>query len=229
MSKIEAIVFDFGGTLDNDGVDWFTRLYRIVNSLDASLTPDCFDEMAHRAANAICDLQDTPLLLMNETVLRICRHIHAELSAGNGVSIAWNPELVSDIFMAQAQGYLSRNRHLLSQLQRRYRLACISNNWGNTAGWCKQFQLADYFETMIDSTVAGFAKPDPRIFQLALDALDLSAESCVYVGDHYECDVKGSLAAGMQPIWIRPELPEEGLEPGVCRIAALPDLLDLEL
>ncbi len=58
---------------------------------------------------------------------------------------------------------------------------------------------------ILDSAVVGVAKPDPRIFRLALEALDVPADGTVlHVGDSLRYDVAGALAAGLQPVHMDP-------------------------
>jgi putative hydrolase of the HAD superfamily len=58
---------------------------------------------------------------------------------------------------------------------------------------------------ILDSAVVGVAKPDPEIFRLALDALDVPAGGGVlHVGDSLRYDVAGALAAGLQPVHMDP-------------------------
>ncbi len=58
---------------------------------------------------------------------------------------------------------------------------------------------------ILDSAVVGVAKPDPRIFHLALEALDVPADGTVlHVGDSLRYDVAGALAAGLQPVHMDP-------------------------
>jgi putative hydrolase of the HAD superfamily len=58
---------------------------------------------------------------------------------------------------------------------------------------------------IVDSAVAGVAKPDPAIFRIALDALGVPASGAVlYVGDSLRYDVAGALAAGLQPVHFDP-------------------------
>jgi putative hydrolase of the HAD superfamily len=59
-------------------------------------------------------------------------------------------------------------------------------------------------ECVIDSGVVGVMKPDPRIFTLALDAMDLRAEQAWYVGDMPAIDVVGARRAGMHPVLMDP-------------------------
>jgi HAD superfamily hydrolase (TIGR01549 family) len=231
MKKIEAILFDFGGTLDYDGVDWFTRLFRILQPTHRFATQKEFDTYADQAAQAICFMEDTPTLSMAETVGRICEQIQARSHTHNGHdSFAWDPKQVSETFVSESRRYLERNRQVLAQLHKTFRLGVISNNWGNTAGWCRQCLLHEYLDTMIDSTVVGSVKPDAGIFQAALRDMKLAPEQCVYVGDRYDCDVQGSRAAGMVPIWIvgeRNHTPPDN-SPEVLRISNLTRLLEID-
>lgn len=57
------------------------------------------------------------------------------------------------------------------------------------------------FEFIITSSNYMFRKPDKRLFELALEKADLKPDDVWYVGDKYECDVKGSVNAGIMPIW----------------------------
>ena len=56
------------------------------------------------------------------------------------------------------------------------------------------------FEFIITSSNFLFRKPNKRIFDLALEKAQLRPDEVWYIGDQYECDVKGSLNAGMFPI-----------------------------
>lgn len=57
------------------------------------------------------------------------------------------------------------------------------------------------FEFIITSSNYIFRKPHKRLFDLALEKADLKPDEIWYIGDNYECDVKGSSNAGMLPVW----------------------------
>ena len=59
-------------------------------------------------------------------------------------------------------------------------------------------------ECVVDSGAVGVMKPDPRIFQLALDLLDLPSERVWYVGDTPGTDVVGAWQAGIRPFLLDP-------------------------
>jgi putative hydrolase of the HAD superfamily len=78
---------------------------------------------------------------------------------------------------------------------------------------------------IVDSHVVGVEKPDPHIFEIALDAIGLTADRCLYVGDTVHFDVEGARAAGLAPVHLDPY----GLCPGTdhVHVAALGDLVPL--
>jgi HAD superfamily hydrolase (TIGR01549 family) len=53
------------------------------------------------------------------------------------------------------------------------------------------------------SEEVGATKPDPRIFQVALERLGAKAASTVMVGDSWEADILGGLTSGLGVVWLR--------------------------
>ncbi|MGZ8610891.1 MAG: HAD family hydrolase, partial [Actinomycetota bacterium] len=62
--------------------------------------------------------------------------------------------------------------------------------------------VGSYFDVRVISGVEGLEKPDPRIFQLAMERAGVAAADSVYVGDNPEFDVEPALALGMYPVLI---------------------------
>jgi len=84
------------------------------------------------------------------------------------------------------------------------RLGVVSNSDGRVDEALRAARLHNFFEVVIDSQLVGFEKPDPRIFQAALERLDVLPAEALYVGDIYEVDVVGSRRAGMDVILLDP-------------------------
>src|SRR5215469_13440610 len=78
------------------------------------------------------------------------------------------------------------------------KLAVVSNADGNVERDAKDFGLAPFFDTIVDSHVVGVAKPDPRIFQIALERLGVGPDEVKFTGDIYSIDVEGARAAGIE-------------------------------
>jgi putative hydrolase of the HAD superfamily len=82
---------------------------------------------------------------------------------------------------------------------------------------------------VVDSAVAGVAKPDPAIFRIALDALGVPpSRTVLHVGDSLRFDVAGALAAGLQPVHLDPYgfCPNPDGHPHVRALAELAGMLD---
>lgn len=58
-------------------------------------------------------------------------------------------------------------------------------------------------DAVVVSEAVGAKKPDARIFEAALDALDTDADEALYVGDHPVNDVQGATDAGLTAAWLR--------------------------
>ncbi len=87
-------------------------------------------------------------------------------------------------------------------------MAVVSNATGNVEqrlaehGICAVEGGGDLPDVVavVDSAVVGLEKPDPAIFGVALEALDLAPERCVYVGDSVHFDVNGAVDAGLRAV-----------------------------
>ena len=80
----------------------------------------------------------------------------------------------------------------------------ISNSNGSVRRALEEAGLAAHLEFVIDSSVVGVAKPDPRIFELGLRAAGTTPEQTIYVGDSYFVDVVGARGAGLRAVLFDP-------------------------
>ena len=66
--------------------------------------------------------------------------------------------------------------------------------------------LNSCFEIIIISEEVGFSKPDKRIFELALNKLNVKSEDALFVGDDIEKDIGGCQNANIKGIWFNPHM-----------------------
>jgi len=78
------------------------------------------------------------------------------------------------------------------------RLVVVSNANGRLRHLFDRVDLTKWFDHVLDSHEWGVEKPDPRLFQLALEQSRADAASTVHVGDLYHVDVMGARAAGLR-------------------------------
>jgi putative hydrolase of the HAD superfamily len=115
----------------------------------------------------------------------------------------------------------------LDRLATRYTLLALTN--GN-ADLSRIAGLAPLFKGSVTARDLGVAKPDARIFHHACGRLGHAPADVLHVGDDFDLDVAGALAAGLQAAWVRREptdhLPPEGAGYRVYRdMTALADAL----
>jgi putative hydrolase of the HAD superfamily len=116
--------------------------------------------------------------------------------------------------------------------QRRVPIGVVSNASGQIEGALSRASVCQVGDgagatvlCVVDSHLVGVAKPDPAIFESALDHLGIDRHRVAYVGDSVRYDVLGAEAAGLVPLLLDP-YPANG-DDGRERITALTDLLDL--
>jgi putative hydrolase of the HAD superfamily len=89
---------------------------------------------------------------------------------------------------------------LLPELKKKYKLAVINN--GNAIAlkhWKEKFDFS-IFDLCINSAVEGVKKPDPKIFLLACERLNVKPEECLFMDDSLE-NIESAKRLGMETIW----------------------------
>jgi len=93
----------------------------------------------------------------------------------------------------------------LERLRRRAaRMVVVSNANGRLHVMMERLGLSRFFDLILDSQVEGVEKPDPRLFEIALERSGARAETTLHVGDFYWIDVRGARAAGVHAVLLDP-------------------------
>jgi HAD superfamily hydrolase (TIGR01549 family) len=124
-------------------------------------------------------------------------------------------------------------RPTLELLKGRYRLGIVANQPSEVRAAMHRDALDTFFEVWAVSDDLGVRKPDPRLFELALEIAGSEPDRAVMVGDRLDYDVRPAKAAGMRAVWmLRGEAPDEPTaeqlaetDGSVPSMAELPDLL----
>ena len=87
----------------------------------------------------------------------------------------------------------------LRSLKPKYKVGLISNAWSGLRSYVVREKFDDVFQHMIISAEVGVVKPDPKIYQLALEQLQVKAEEAVFVDDVLE-NIEACQKVGMQGI-----------------------------
>ena len=93
---------------------------------------------------------------------------------------------------------------VLAVLKTRYRLGVITNGPSDLQRTkLARSGLDAWFPVQVISREVGVAKPDPRIFAIALERLGVTAAEAVYVGDSPKHDIQGAHASGIKAVWLQ--------------------------
>ena len=108
------------------------------------------------------------------------------------------------------------------------RLAILSNEldlfYGE--GFTRRFPLLSDFEVVIDATYTGILKPDPRAYQLCLEALKLPADQCVFVDDQRR-NIDGAEKVGMSTVHFDVRAPKKSYTEALVKLGLSADVLDV--
>jgi putative hydrolase of the HAD superfamily len=227
MPPIEAVLIDVGGVLvlpDHD------RIAAALQRAGVHIDRDVLDR-AHYAGVASLDQfteGDRQIwVTYNRAYARACNT--PEDALDSAVEHLLNEFATGAVWSRTVPGSPGALRDLAALGAR---LAIVSNADGDTEQRLRDLGMCQVgpgpgaeMGAILDSTVVGVAKPDPRIFELALDALDVPAERAIHVGDTRGADVDGALAAGVHPVLMDPFDFHGHLD--VERVSSLADVVGL--
>lgn len=92
---------------------------------------------------------------------------------------------------------------LASARRARLPLALVTNGALDTQSEkLRVLGLEDVFDRIVISGEVGLAKPDPRVFALALRGIPVASDDVWHIGDNPDTDVAGAKAAGLTAVWL---------------------------
>jgi putative hydrolase of the HAD superfamily len=202
MDKV--VLFDFGGTLDTNGIHWSVKFLETYKKFGLKFTSEQYNSAYVKADEELkCiagSINDYKTLLLGQTQL------HLKFINPEGCKERELQELalkIANEIMVDVEICLNESKKIFGLLKENYKLGVVSNFYGNLEKICKSIGFAEFLDVMIDSEVVGIEKPHPGIFSLALQKLKVKPENAVVVGDSYERDIVPSKILGCRTIWLK--------------------------
>jgi putative hydrolase of the HAD superfamily len=196
----KAVLFDFGGTLDADGVTWKDRFYPLYLAEHVEVDWDRYERAYYTGDDALTARRLSGVSFRESLLLQITGVLEALQVADAGLA-----SRLCNRFLQDSLEKIRSNLQILRELSARFRLGIISNFYGNLERVCLECGLAPLMSVLVDSACVGFIKPDPRIFQVALTQLQLDPREAIFVGDSLPRDMEGAKRLGMPHIWLAPD------------------------
>jgi putative hydrolase of the HAD superfamily len=213
-----ALLFDFGGTLDADGLRWSERFHAAYLAAGGRLDAAAFEPIFRRSDQGLLAWPGIARLGFRAMLDAQAALLRTMLPDGDEVDLA----AVARVVHADAIAVTTRNRPLLAELGEEYRLGIVSNFTGNLVHCLDELSLRGFFDVVTDSAVLGVAKPDPTAFTATLDAIGATAAEAWMIGDNFDADVRPARRLGMRACWLTDAAraaPVDG--PDAARIAHL--------
>ena len=199
IQSLEAVIWDFGGVLTTSPFEAFNRFEK-----ECGLPPDLI-----RSINAA-----------NPDTNAWARFERAEIDAATfdqmfaAEALALGHQVRGSEVLALLSGDLRpRVVAALAKCQTVAKIGCITNNVpvGSGPGMATEIDRAsaiasvfEKFDHVIESSKTGIRKPDPRIYALMCEALDVSPQGCIYLDD-LGINLKPARAMGMTTIKVTGE------------------------
>lgn len=197
MSRVQAIVSDFGGVLTSPLLRSFAA-FQDSSGIPLEALGQAMAAVRERdGANPLFELE-TGRLSERDFLAKLEEELRAEL--GRPVEMHG--------FAEAYFAHLETNEELISYLRslregRGLRLALLTNNvreW--EPRWRAMIPVDDLFELVVDSAFVGVRKPEPEIYELTLQRLGVPAAAALLIDD-IEVNCEAARALGMPAVWFR--------------------------
>ncbi|MGA2951987.1 MAG: HAD-IA family hydrolase [Caulobacteraceae bacterium] len=200
MARLEAVIWDFGGVFTGSPFEAFNA-FEAAHALPrdfirrVNATNPLHNAWARFESARINGGEFDALFLEESTALG-------------------HPVRGADILPLLSGALRPRMVEALKACKRRYRVACITNNVpqghgpgmaANPEGAARTAEVMALFEVVIESSKVGVRKPDPAIYRMMCEALDVSPAACLYLDD-LGINCKGAAEVGMTAIKVLSEV-----------------------
>lgn len=236
-SNIRGIIFDYGGTIDSRGVHWSWIIWDGYQQAQVPITLEQFREAYVFAERELAKVRhilpsDNFLQLLRKKMAIELQYVAQQnwTNASQQQLDKWSESIAQHCYR-QAQDSIAEAMPVLEALSQQYPLMLVSNFYGNIDEVLRDLGIRHFFKGIIESAVVGIRKPNPTLFRLGVDALELHAEQVLVVGDSLKKDILPAHSLGCATVWMQgPGWTEDEnrdltVPTSTCRITSLTQLL----
>ena len=217
MISAKGIIFDYGGTIDTNGIHWAEVIWAEYQRAEAGVSRELFREAYVHGERMLGKNRIIEPTHTFHDLLNIKIKIQFDYLVSQGVThLTTNKATeIAEGCYSQVLETLKTTCGIVKRLSKNRPTVLVTNFYGNIPVVLKEFSLDKYFDTIVESSVVGIRKPDPRLFALGVEALGLPAEDIVVIGDSYRKDIAPARSLGCKAVWLKKVVwEEEPIEPG---------------
>ena len=230
-TDIKGVIFDYGGTIDSRGVHWSEIIWdgykKVQVPVDKQQFRECYVFAERELAKTRHILPEHNFL----DLLRIKMNIELQNLVDNDLlpkacPVIEKAEEIAQYCYQAAKESIEEARPTLEFVHDRMPMVLVSNFYGNVETVLADFGLLHFFKKIVESAVVGVRKPDPKIFELGVEALGLKPEEVLVVGDSYKKDILPALTLGCRTAWLKGKgwTAEEDAVTHPCQISKLKEI-----
>lgn len=204
---LKAVLFDLDDTLF-DHLGCARAALDVVKASQSSLQSVASADLEHAHAHVLEELHRE--VIAGRMTLDHARRerFRRLLASAGGEATDADAEAAAAIYRdsyKSARRAVSGAGALLPLIRSRARIGIVSNNLlAEQADKLRICGLDGLIDVLVVSEEAGVSKPEPGIFQLALDRLACGPREAVMVGDSWAADIVGARALGLPAVWFNP-------------------------
>jgi epoxide hydrolase-like predicted phosphatase len=196
VSRIEAVISDFGGVLTSPLMNAFTAFQESSRVSLEALGKALGALAVEHGANPLFELE-TGRLSEAEFLGSLSRQLSGDL--GRRVELHG----FSETYLAELDPNEPMIAYMRGLRERRYKMAICTNNireWERL--WRAKLPVDEIFDVVVDSSVVGTRKPERRIYEITLERLGVAADDALFVDD-LEVNCEAARELGMTAVWFR--------------------------
>lgn len=206
MSGYDAVIFDAGETLLHPHPSFPALLTRFIQERDHAVSFEQVIEAEAALARPIAQMFSEHKLwsTSTETSRAFWTALYSRFAAHLGLEDPGLPQHLFERFrLPEHYALFDDALPALEELRERgYRLGIVSNFEAWLEGLVTSLEIMPFLNALVVSGIEGVEKPDPKIFEIALERIGTRPERTVYVGDSPEFDVEPARSLGMHALLI---------------------------
>jgi len=202
---IKGIILDYGGTLDSRGVHWSEVLWQGYQQAQVPIDKETFRTAYVEGERALARQriilpQDNFHTLLHKKVTLELEYLPEHYDTSTRAQ--W-VDAIANYCDQAARQCIDQARPTLEWMHERYPMMLVSNFYGNIDEVLRCYGIRDLFKGIIESAVVGIRKPNPTLFKLGVDALELPAQEVLVVGDSLRKDILPAEELGCHALWFK--------------------------